>query len=296
MVTPGYLCKGDRIALVAPAGRIQKETVEAAVKTLIKWGLDVSPGRSLYNDHFQYSACDDDRLSDLQLALDDPEIKALLCVRGGYGTIRIIDRINFGRFRKKPKWIIGFSDITALHSHIHTRFGIETIHGSMAAGIDGESPSAETLRTALFGEPLHYTLENHSLSITGSARGQITGGNLAVLAGLLGSASDIKTRGKILFLEEVGEHLYRIDRMMWSLKRAGKLDHISGLMVGSITGIPDLPSDFGKEANEIILSHISGYDYPVCFGFPAGHQSDNRALILGRQVSMDIGSKTVIEF
>jgi muramoyltetrapeptide carboxypeptidase len=296
MTSPDPLIAGDRIAIVAPAGKIPEETVLKAAEVFRNWGLKVVLGKHLFSNAFQYAANDDDRLFDLQRALDDPSIKAVFCARGGYGTIRIIDRLNFDRFRKAPKWIIGFSDITVIHAHLHVHLGTESIHGTMAAGMAGSGPVQEDLRSVLFGGPPEYNLSKHPLSRRGSSEGQLIGGNLAILAGLLGSSSDMDTNGKVLFIEEVGEHLYRIDRMMWSLSRAGKLAGLAGLIVGGMTDIPDSAEDFGKDANAIIHEHVKQYDYPVCFDFPAGHQPDNRPLIFGRNILLDVDRQCLIRF
>lgn len=296
MIRPEYLNKGDRIALIAPAGKIAGEIVAAAIQTLEQWGLEVVRGQYLLKGNFQYAATDRERMHDLQQALDDPSIRAILCGRGGYGSIRIIDALNFNKFRHQPKWIIGFSDITVLHAHIHTNFGIETIHGPMASGLAREDEASDSLRSSLFGSLQTYAIQNHPLTRPGKGSGELIGGNLAILTSLLGSASDINTDGKVLFLEEVGEHLYRIDRMMWSLKRAGKLEHISGLVVGGMTDIPDSQETFGKTALQIVAEHAGDYKYPVCYNFPAGHQQDNRALILGRHVALNIDQTTRIDF
>lgn len=296
MITPKSLKKGDRIEIVAPAGRIAKKTVEAAKIYLEKWGLKVSISPHLYKANFQYSADDAERLSDFQQAMDNPDINAILCARGGYGSIRILDQINFEKFVDRPKWIIGFSDITVLHAHIHNRFAIETIHGSMAAGIIDNEKSARSLRTALFGKPVKYRFKSHKLSRKGKSGGILTGGNLAILTTLLGSPSDIDTKDKILFIEDVGENLYRIDRMMWTLKRAGKLDNLAGLVVGGMTEIPESKKVFGKNAYEIIHEHIQGFDYPVCYNFPAGHRKDNRAIIFGRFTELEINSSSMLKF
>ncbi|MBN2172686.1 MAG: LD-carboxypeptidase [Bacteroidales bacterium] len=295
MKTPPYLNKEDKITILAPAGKIGKAVVENAIQVLTGWELEVKIGKYLFDNHFQYAAEDEKRLEDLQQALNDETVKAILFARGGYGTIRIIDQLDFTEFIKKPKWLIGFSDITVLHSHLHQNFGIETIHGSMASGL-ADSFSSEWLYKCLFGRPLNYELETHKLSRKGSTEGILTGGNLAMLCSLLGSKSDIDTNNKILFIEEVGEYLYRLDRMMWTLKRAGKLENLAGLIVGGLTDIKDNESPFGQSAEEIIVEAVSGYDFPVCFGFPAGHQKKNATLILGRNVILSINNKTKINF
>ncbi len=299
MITPEYLKVGDKITIVAPAGKIAPDKVNTAKKNLESWGLVVEVADHVFDSYFTYSSNDLNRISDFQKAINNPEIKAILCARGGYGSIRIIDKLDFSGLKKSPKWIIGFSDITILHSHMHNNFSIETIHGVMAAGLDlntNSKKSMESLQQALFGNTLNYELELSPLNRKGQAKGKLVGGNLAILCSLVGSDSDIDTSGKILFIEEIGEHLYRIDRMMWMLKRAGKLDKLAGLVVGGFTDIPDDVSEFGKSAYEIIAEAVESYNYPVCYGLPAGHEDDNRALILGRKVSLDVGKKVRLYF
>jgi muramoyltetrapeptide carboxypeptidase len=298
MKMPPYLKPGDKIAIVSPAGKIAKRKFAPAIQTLENWGLKVVSGQHVLGEHFQYSAKDYERALDFQQMLNDDSIRAILCSRGGYGSNRIIDKLDFSRFIKSPKWIIGFSDITVFHSHIHSNFQIETIHGTMAAGLlDSEktNPTTESLRKALFGEKLDYQLESHSLNNKGNAEGILTGGNLAILCSLIGTQSDIKTDGKILFIEEVGEYLYRLDRTMWQLKRTGKLKNLAGLIVGGLSEMKDNESPFGKTAQEIISDCVQNYDYPLCFDFPAGHQDDNRALILGRKVRLGINDKVELK-
>ncbi|MEZ5199071.1 MAG: LD-carboxypeptidase [Bacteroidales bacterium] len=295
MKTPPYLIKGDKVAIVAPAGKIKKELVNDAKRTLENWGLCVVLGKNVYQEHFQYAATDKSRLSDLQKALDDNEIKAIFCARGGYGLIRIMDDIDFSNFKKMPKWIIGFSDITILHAHIHSNFGIETLHATMAAGLKDEL-SANTLRNCLFGQPQNYELKTESNSRQGRAAGRLVGGNLAILCSLIGTPSDMDTTGKILFIEDIGEYLYRLDRMMWQLKRADKLKNLAGLVVGGFTDMKDNDNPFGKSAYEIITEAVEETNYPVCFGFPSGHQQDNRALFLGRSAILSINQLTTLNF
>ncbi|MBM3434763.1 MAG: LD-carboxypeptidase [Bacteroidetes bacterium] len=285
MRPPAYLREGDNIAIVAPAGKIAREKVEAAKTILQDWGLQVVLGSNLFKDLYQFSATDEERLADLQNVMDDPEIKAALFARGGYGVIRILDRIDLSGFRNSPKWLIGFSDITIFHSHIYSQFGMPTIHGPMAAGLT-DPISAESLRNALFGKPLHYEIESHPLDRHGKARGILVGGNLSILCSLTGTASDIDTKEKILFIEDVGEYLYRIDRMMWQMKRAGKLEKLKGLIVGGMTDMKDSDTPFGKSPYEIVAEAVKDFGYPVCFGFPAGHQTNNRALIIGKRAEL----------
>ncbi len=299
MITPPFLKKNDRVAMVAPAGRIAEEKVIKAAETLKNWGFEVILGKHLFQNHFNFASTDEKRLADFQHMLDDPSIRAIICARGGYGTNRIIDQLDFSKFTQHPKWIIGFSDITVLHNHIQRHCGIETIHGTMAAGLTEQKNNAEsiqTLRTVLTGGPLSYETGHDPLSRKGNAKGVLTGGNLAILCSLLGTSSEIDTRGKILFLEEVGEHLYKIDRMMVQLRRAGKLSQLAGMLVGGFDDLPDDPSEFGKTAFEIISDATEKYEYPVSFGFPAGHRSDNRTLILGRKIKLEVSDKTRLFF
>ena len=295
MITPKYLNKGDKIAIVAPAGKIKKEIVNNAVEVFESWGLKVVLGKHLFDNYFQYSATDKDRASDFQQMLDDDSVKAIICARGGYGVVRIIDRLDFTKFVKKPKWIIGFSDITVFHSHIQANYKTETLHATMAAGLK-DKDSAQSLKKCLFGEQLSYEFEIMPLCRSGAAEGVLIGGNLAILCSLSGSGPDIDYSGKVLFIEEVGEHPYRIDRMMRQLKRAGKLEKLAGLIVGDITDVKDKDMPFGKTAYEIVAEAVEEYDYPVCYGFPAGHQDDNRALILGRSIKLIINSRVGIYF
>lgn len=295
MIKPKYLKSSDKIAIVAPAGKIDKAVVDFAKEKLESWGLQVALGKNVFNQHFQYAGTDKERLSDLQQALDDDSIKAILCARGGYGLIRILDQLDFTKFQTNPKWTIGFSDITILHSFIHSNFGIETVHASMAAGLKDKT-SAESLKNALFGEGLNYAWPTHPLSTKGHIKGNITGGNLAILCSLIGSDADVDITGKILFIEDIGEYLYRLDRMMWTFRRAGKLDQLAGLIVGDFNDMKDNASPFGKTAYEIIAEAVSDYNYPVSFGFPAGHQKENKALTLGRQVELLIDEKTTLNF
>ncbi|MCF8267798.1 MAG: LD-carboxypeptidase [Ignavibacteriales bacterium] len=298
MITPPYLNIGDKISIVAPAGKIDQAVVLKSRKILEEWGLDVILGENMFKDHFSYSATDTERMKDFQRMLDNPSVKAIFCARGGYGTARIIDSLNFSGFQKNPKWIIGFSDITAMHSHILQNFSVETIHGTMATGLIDPADShysSSSLKKSLFGESLMYKWTSDPLSRKGSSQGILTGGNLALLCSLIGTSSDIETKGKLLFIEEIGEHLYRIDRMMVQLKRAGKLDGLAGLIIGGITDIPDKKEDFGKTAYEIVLDAVHEYDYPVAMGFPAGHQHDNRALIFGRKADLKVAKTTNLD-
>lgn len=298
MIVPAYLKKGDQVAIVAPARKITAAEIRPAVRKLEEWDLSVVLGKHLLGSYHQFAGMDHERMADFQRMLDDRAILAVFCARGGYGTVRIIDRLDFSRFTKNPKWIIGYSDTTVLHSHIHTNFGIETLHATMPHHFSDPHISAETfesLRKALFGEPLTYTLPSSPLSRKGTANGILVGGNLSLLNSLSGTHSDLVTDGKILLLEDLDEYLYHIDRMMLNLKRSGKLSRLAGLIVGGMTGMKDNTVPFGQTAEEIIAEAVKEYDYPVCFGFPAGHLNDNRALIMGRDSMLVIEDQVVFK-
>lgn len=285
---PPFLKPGDKIAITCPAKKLPHE-INDAVRLFGSWGLEVILGESVYASYHQFAGTDELRARDLQRFLDDTSIKAIIGARGGYGTIRIIDRLDFSIFQKNPKWIIGFSDITVLHSHIFANFGIPTIHGQMPLVIpDGTSASLETLRKALFGEILDYQFESSELNRPGKAEGILIGGNLTLLVMLNSSNSEMNFKDKILFIEDVGEYLYSIDRMLWNLKRSGRLAGLKGLIAGGFTGLKDNDEPFGQTVEEMILDLVKDYDYPVCFNFPAGHIADNRALILGKTVSLAV--------
>ena len=299
MIQPPYLKKGDKIAIVAPARLISFEEVHPSMKLFKKWGLEVVLGTNIFGTENQFSGKESQRKSDLQQMMDDPTVRAIICARGGYGTVRIIDQIDFKSFCNHPKWIAGFSDITVLHSHIQKNFHIETIHSLMPVNIketDLQNDSVESLRKALFGEKIFYSKPITFCDKTGLSEGILTGGNLSILYSMMGSASEIDTDGKILFLEDVDEYLYHIDRMMMTLKRAGKLDKLKGLIVGGMDRMRDNEIPFGKTANEIIAEAIAEYLYPVCFDFPAGHGNVNLAMILGRRVRVNVHKSIELEF
>jgi muramoyltetrapeptide carboxypeptidase len=291
---PPYLKPGDRVGIVAPARKISREEVEPAASILRSWGLDVVYGEHLFEAENQFSGTDEARAADLQDMLDNPEIRAVICARGGYGTLRVIDQLDFTRFVFSPKWIVGYSDVTVLHSHVHTNINTATLHATMPINFLKDAESTESLRMALFGEKLQYTAENISAvtNRVGTAEGQVIGGNLSLLYALQSSRSDIDTQGKILFLEDLDEYLYHIDRMMMSLKRAWKLSDLAGLVVGGMSDMKDNTVPFGKTAEEIIYDAVKEFSFPVCFGFPAGHEVRNMALRLGQRVSLEVKEKT----
>lgn len=298
LITPPYLQKGDTIAIVAPAGILtnRKEVIAKAKALAESWGLHVVYGEHLFESAGHFSATDAERAEDFQKALDNPNIKAVWAGRGGYGTVRILDRLDFSKFIEHPKWVIGYSDITALHSHIHT-LGIETIHAMMGTSL-GEDPNeiiqtVSSFKKTLFGEKLSYSLVSVKENRIGNGKGQIIGGNLALLASMLGSSSEMNADGKILFIEEVGEYKYSIDRMLQSLKRAGFFEKCKGLIVGDISNIKTNSTKWGSSIEQLIYDVVSEYDFPIVYQFPAGHEPDNRALILGRTIEMSVTKKGV---
>lgn len=299
MKTPSYIKKGDKIGIVSTARIISKKEIYPAVKIFKEWGLEVVLGNHLFEEYNQFAGTDEQRTADLQQMLDENSVKAIICARGGYGTVRIIDKLNFSNFIKKPKWIAGYSDVTVLHSHIHSNFGIETLHSTMPLNISENKfteESLESFRKALFGEKITYSLKTSSLSRKGKAEGILVGGNLSILYSLIGTKSDINTNGKILFIEDLDEYLYHIDRMMINLKRAGKLKNLAGLIVGGMSEMNDNKIPFGKTANKIIAETVEEYNYPVCFDFPAGHKNDNRVLILGREIKFNVEKNVEVKF
>lgn len=289
MIIPTYLQKGDKIGIVATARKISEAELAPALKIIEEKGLIPVLGKNLLGAYHQFSGTDIERCEDLQNMLDDESIKAVIVARGGYGTVRIIDKIDFSNFKKNPKWIVGYSDITVLHSHIHNTLGIATLHATMPINFLQDAFATETLFKALFGEKLFYEFDAHPLNRKGSVEGQLVGGNLSLLYALCGSVSDIKTAGKILFLEDLDEYLYHIDRMMMNLKRSGKLSQLKGLIVGGMSDMKDNTIPYGKTAEEIIAEHVADFNYPVCFGFPAGHIKNNYALKLGVIAKLSIG-------
>lgn len=295
---PPYLMQGDTIGLVAPAGYIQPEKLQTCVHVLRDWGYHVKFGRTVDSHSENYfSGSDKERLEDLQTLLDDAEVKAILCARGGYGIGRIIDRIKFKKFKKDPKWIIGYSDVTVLHAHIHSNYQIATLHAPMASAFnegEWEHSYVQSLKNVLEGGKIKYQCEPHDFNRKGEAVGELIGGNLSLLAHLVGSASDIRTKGKILFIEDVGEYLYNIDRMMYQLDRAGKLEKLAGLIVGSFNDLKDTERPFGKTAYQIIRDLVSKYKFPVCFGFPVGHTRENFALVEGIGYKLRVAKNKVI--
>ena len=294
LLRPPSLKNGDSIYILSTARKITIEEIAPAITVFESWGLKVIIGKTIGKEDHQYAGRDAERLEDFQFALDDPNIKAIICARGGYGTVRMMDGINYDEFMKNPKWIVGFSDVTYLHTHISNSIGVQGIHSIMPVQFPKSSAEAiETLRKELFGEKNEYEIEAHPLNRTGQADGILIGGNLSILYSITGTKSGMNTFGKILFLEDIDEYLYHIDRMMINLKRSGKLHDLTGLIVGGFSDMKDNKIPFGKEAYEIIAEHVAGFNYPVCFGFPAGHIADSRALAIGKKYSLSVTDKSV---
>jgi len=292
-VLPPYLKPGDSIALIATARKISPEELLPSIELIESWGLNVVTAPNLYKQENQFAGSDEDRAADLQWALDNENIKAILCVRGGYGTVRIIDKIDFSKFGKQPKWIIGYSDVTVLHQHIHTNFNVATLHATMPINFFKNEEATESLRKALFGEQLNYEIKPHSLNREGNTEGELVGGNLSLIYALTGSKSDIETDGKILFIEDLDEYLYHVDRMMMNLKRSGKLSKLKGLVVGGMSDMKDNTVPFGKTAEEIIYDAVKEYNYPICFDFPAGHIDRNLSLVFGKKYSLNVSKNHI---
>ncbi|MCW3463214.1 S66 peptidase family protein [Chitinophaga nivalis] len=289
--------KGDLIGVTCSSSKMELSAATYAADVLSSWGYRVHLGITVGTSFHNFSAPDELRLEELQDMLDDPEIKAIVFGRGGYGMICILDKLDFTRFRKNPKWICGYSDVTALHAHIHQRYRIATLHSMMCSGITPETADNEyvhSLAAALKGKTYRYSAPAHPLNREGKASGQLIGGNLALLANISGSISQPDTKGKILLLEDIGEYRYSIDRMMYNLKRAGWLDKLAGLVVGAFTDGKETDTPFGQSEYEIIMNLVKDYDYPVCFGFPSGHQEANYALKLGVKHELKVGAKSFL--
>lgn len=297
ITTPPYLQKGDTIGIVCPAGYMAAEKAQTCIHTLQEWGYRVKVGNTVGGPSTTYfSGTDEERLNDLQQMLDDRSIKAILFGRGGYGTGRIIDRLSFKQFKKHPKWIIGYSDITVLHSHLYRKYEISSLHSPMAGAFNDEGFKNEfvlSLKDALEGKKATYNVDGYAKNREGAATGELVGGNLSLLAHLTGTESDSKTKGRILFVEDVGEQLYNIDRMMHQLKRSGKLSKLAGLIFGGFTELKDTERPFGKTIYEILEEIVQEYDYPVCYDFPVSHSDRNYALKIGVEYSLTVKTNGV---
>ncbi|MEO1051366.1 MAG: LD-carboxypeptidase [Bacteroidota bacterium] len=294
---PAYLQAGDEVAIVAPARKIDQKSLDTAQEVLRSWGLKVVLGSNVYSEYGYFAGTDEERLSDLQEALDSPRIKAIFCARGGYGMTRIVDRISFDEFMISPKWVVGFSDITALHLKL-ARLEVESIHGVMPLFFNPNAdPATDSLRSVLFGTEAAIEYPRGKFDRCGKASGQLVGGNLSLIVDSLGTSNEIETEGRILYVEEIDEYLYKVDRMLVQLKRSGKLRRASAVIVGHMSYIKDTQLPFGKSVEEIFLEHTEEYGYPVAFDFPFGHEKRNLAIPNLRQAEFEVGNdKSVLRF
>ncbi|MBK0379914.1 S66 peptidase family protein [Mucilaginibacter segetis] len=292
-IIPPYLKNGDKIAITCPAKKLPIPMTDA-INLLNSWGLEVVLGETVTASYHQFAGDDELRAKDMQRFINDDSVKAIIAARGGYGTIRMVDLVDFSRLKTNPKWLIGFSDITLLHAHIISNYNIACIHGQMPLNIpDASSGSLDTLRRALFGEELSYKLQFNPFNRIGESTGVLIGGNLSLLVAINGSVSDMDYNDKILFIEDVGEYYYAIDRMLRCLKRSGKLKSLKGLIVGSFSALKDNDIPFGQTLPEMVMDVVREYDYPVCFDFPAGHIEDNCSLILGKKIKLSVSNSDV---
>jgi muramoyltetrapeptide carboxypeptidase len=303
VITPKYLKSGDVIGITAPAGYINHDEIQPSIVQMESWGFKIKIGMTIGKKDFTFGGTDLERANDFQEMLDDPDIDAIMCARGGYGMVRIIDRLNFTRFAQKPKWIIGFSDLTVLHSHLNRNYGIASIHSKMCNSFPDDWSKAEiiqvetinSIRQALSGDTMKYMLDANPANVPGKADGVLIGGNLKTLETLSGTKSDLNTAGKILFVEDTGEYLYSIDRMFWNMERSGKLAKLKALVVGGFkVKKDDAGEDFGRTVYDIVLEKVKKYEYPVCFDFPVGHQKNNFALKCGVKHRLEVTQDSVI--
>ncbi|WP_299106012.1 LD-carboxypeptidase [uncultured Winogradskyella sp.] len=299
LIQPPYLKAGDTVAIVAPSGilKSREREVQQAIDLLKSWGLHAIVGKHVFSQSNHFAGTDEERCADLQNAMDDPKISAIWCARGGYGTVRVLDKLNYTEFKKNPKWIIGYSDITALHNQVHNE-GFQSLHAlmcvSLTKDLDDVKESISTFKSAIFGNPENYTLDGSQFNREGETSGELVGGNLTMLHTMLGSDTSLDTTGKILFIEEIGEYKYHIDRMLQSMKRAGYFDNLNGLVVGDMSRMRKNTTLWGTSVEQLILDALEEYDFPITFNMPAGHEKDNRALVLGKTVDLKVkktGSK-----
>ncbi|MEJ6792020.1 MAG: LD-carboxypeptidase [Lacinutrix sp.] len=296
LIQPPYLKAGDTVAIVAPSGVLKNRTDEVAraKKLLESWQLKVIIGEHVFSKDNHFAGSDQQRCEDFQNALDNPNVKAIWSARGGYGTVRILDKLDYTKFLQQPKWVIGYSDITALHNQIHTK-GVESIHAIMCVSLPEDlleiKESIDTFKATLFSKPVNYTLKGSNYNREGNATGQLVGGNLTILHTMLGSNTSIDVSGKILFIEEIGEYKYHIDRMLQSMKRAGYFDNCKGIIVGDMSRMRKNTTLWGTNIEQLILDALADYNFPIAFNMPAGHEDDNRAMIMGRNIELTVNSK-----
>lgn len=294
MIFPEKLKIGDKIGIISTARKITLDELDPAIKTIESWQLQVELGTNLFEVDNQFSGTIEQRSTDLQTMIDDDSIKAILCARGGYGTVQVIDNIDFSKLKNNPKWIVGYSDVTVLHSHLN-KLGIASLHATMPINFKTNTKeSLSSLKNGFFGNENNILCRPHPFNKFGKVEAEFVGGNLSILYSLLGSNSDVDTDGKILFIEDLDEYLYHIDRMMMNLKRNGKFTKLKGLVVGGMSDMNDNAIPFGQKTEEIILAHAKEYNFPICFGFPAGHLDDNRTLVFGKECTLEINENGVI--
>lgn len=299
-ITPPSLKHGDCIGIIAPARRVLQQEIHPAIKYLNGKGFMVKTSPHLYASHHQFAGTEEQRANDFMEMIDDKSVKAIFCARGGYGSIRLLDYMNFRKLQQNPKWIVGYSDITVFHGLLNGWFGIETIHGPMPFNFPSDgtgNESLECLLRVLMGENPKYSVKPNPLNKHGKAEGQLIGGNLSILYSLSSTDADINPQGRILFIEDLDEYLYHIDRMLMNLKHSGKLKSLAGLIVGGLTDMKDNHIPFGYTPHEIVANATKDYNIPICFDFPAGHVDPNLSLIMGRRVSLEVtGNGATITF
>ena len=297
LLQPAYLKAGDTVAIVAPSGILKNrnEEINRAQKLLESWGLNVTIGKHVFEQAGHFAGTDVQRTEDLQKAINDPSVKAIWSARGGYGTVRVLDNLDYSSLNRHPKWLIGYSDITALHNDLHNA-GFESIHALMCTSLTEDlseiEESVTSFKKAIFGEGLTYEISGSKYNKPGNTTGQLVGGNLTLLHTMLGSRTSINTDGKIIFIEEIGEYAYHIDRMLISMKRAGYFENCKGIIVGDISKVRRNTTPWGKPVKQLILDVFEDYDFPILFDFPAGHEKDNRALILGRTINLKVSKES----
>ncbi|MHA7841779.1 MAG: S66 peptidase family protein [Winogradskyella sp.] len=302
LIRPAYLKAGDTVAIVAPSGILKnrEREINQADSLLKSWDLNVIVGKHVFSKADHFAGTDEERCQDMQNVMDNPKVSAIWCARGGYGTVRILDKLDYTKFRENPKWVIGYSDITALHNQLHNQ-GFESLHALMCVSLTKDisevQESVDTFKAALFGNPTSYVLEGSKYNKEGETSGQLVGGNLTMLHTMLGSDTSLDTKGKILFIEEIGEYKYHIDRMLQSMKRAGYFDNLNGLVVGDMSKLRKNTTLWGASIEQLILDALEDYNFPIAFKMPAGHEDDNRALVLGREVELKVGKeKSSLQF
>ncbi len=290
-IIPPFLKRGDAVGILSTARKITEKELEFAINEIMSWGLQVKLGDTIGLEYNQFAGSDEQRIQDFNSFIEDDSIKAILCARGGYGTVRIVDSLNLERLRSKPKWICGYSDVTVLHNALNN-IGISSIHSTMPINFETNSTKARsTLKDCLFGKRSHIQIQGHEMNRPGFAKGELVGGNLSVLYSQLGSPTDLDLKGKILFLEDLDEYIYHIDRMIINLKRVGWFDQIVGLIIGGLTDMNDNDIPFGKSALEIVLEHTKEYSFPICTNFPAGHITDNQSIYLSMETELNVKEK-----